>query len=209
MIDFGEEGREQVNLMIGLGKLSPEARVVEVGCGIGLRARSLTDWLGPAALYDGLDADAASIAWCDATYRLRMDFEFRHHPEMGAALPFADASKDFVLFWALFPHLEPALAVHLLTEARRILLPDGSLFVSAYLLDEAARNAAAEGRAELSFSEHDVTGAVAPDGTRAQDEEWLLDRVAEAGFKTVGIRHGTWTGRADGRSNFDILVART
>ena len=45
--DFAEDGREQVNLMIGLGKLSPEARMVEVGSGSGLRARSLTDWLGP------------------------------------------------------------------------------------------------------------------------------------------------------------------
>ena len=53
-----------------------------------------------------------------------------------------------------------------------------------------------------------MRGAQAPDGSYAQDEEWLLDRVAETGFKTVGIRHGTWSGRPEGRSVYDILVAR-
>src|SRR5436190_3292469 len=77
--DFAAEGREQVNLMIGLGKLSPEARMIELGCGAGLRARSLTDWLGPAGLYDGLDADEAAVEWCQTAYEHRMDFEFRRH----------------------------------------------------------------------------------------------------------------------------------
>ena len=88
------------------------------------------------------------------------------------------------------------------------LLPGGCLFVSTYLLDDQAIAAIAEGRAEIGFTDRDVTGAAAPNGLQAQDEEWLLDRVAETGFKHVGIRHGTWAGRPDGRSTFDILVAR-
>ena len=63
--------------MIGLGKLSPEARMVEVQCGSGLRARSLTDWLGPGAKYDGLDTDPALAQWCDAAYSRRLDFDFQ------------------------------------------------------------------------------------------------------------------------------------
>ncbi len=206
--NFGLDGREQVNLMIGLGKLSPEARMIEVQCGSGLRARSLTDWLGPGALYDGLDTDPALPVWCDRAYERRLDFEFHHHAGLDAPLPFDDDSKDFVLMWDVLPGVGHAVVVHLLAEAHRILLPDGCLFISAYLLDGEATTALAEGRARIEFADRDVSGSVAPDGTRAQDEEWLLDRVAEAGFKNVGIRHGTWAGRSDGRSPFDILVAR-
>lgn len=206
--DFGLDGREQVNLMIGLGKLSPEARMVEVQCGVGLRARSLTDWLGPGAKYDGLDTDAGLAGWCEQAYARRLDFDFRHHAPLDAPLPFNDDTKDFVLLWDVFPQLDHAAVVHMLREAHRILLPGGCLFVSAHLLDEHAITAIADGRAEIGFGGRDVTGAAAPDGRQAQDEEWLLDRVAETGFKHVGIRHGTWAGRADGRSAFDILVAR-
>ena len=206
--DFAAEGREQVNLMIGLGKLSPEARMVELGCGSGLRARSLTDWLGPGGLYDGLDADVRSVAWCDAAYAQRMDFEFRHHEALDQPLPVDDATKDFVVMWAVLPQAAPELVVHLLRESRRVLLPEGRLFASGYLLDAPAMEAVERGGAEPAFAGRTVRGAQAPDGTHAQDEEWLLDRVAEVGFKTVGIRHGTWSGRADGRSVYDILVAR-
>jgi SAM-dependent methyltransferase len=206
--DFAEEGREQVNLMIGLGKLSPEARMVEVGCGSGLRARSLTDWLGPGGLYDGLDSDARAVAWCESAYAHRMDFEFAHHASLDLPLPFDDATKDFVLAWAVLPQATPELVVHLLRESRRILLPEGALFASAYLLDAPAIEAVDRGGTDPAFADRTVRGAQAPDGTYAQDEEWLLDRVAEAGFKTVGIRHGTWCGHPDGRSVYDILVAR-
>src|SRR3954470_2324871 len=135
--NFAEEGREQVNLMIGLGKLSPEARMVELGCGVGLRARSLTDWLGPGGLYDGLDADEGAVEWCRTAYEHRMDFEFRTHSSLGDSLPFDDATKDFVLIWGVLPDCSFELVVHLLRESRRVLLPDGRLFASGYLLDAA------------------------------------------------------------------------
>lgn len=206
--DFALDGREQVNLMIGLGKLSPEARMVEVQCGVGLRARSLTDWLGPGAKYDGIDTDAGLATWCEQTYAERLDFDFGHYESLDAPLPFADGTKDFVLLWDVLPHLDHGAVVQMLREAHRILLPGGCLFVSSYLLDDQAIAAIAGGSAEIGFMGRDVTGAADPDGLQAQDEEWLLDRVAETGFKHVGIRHGTWSGRADGRSTFDILVAR-
>ncbi len=206
--DFGEDGRGQVNLMIGLGKLSPEARVVEVQCGCGLRARSLTDWLGPGALYDGLDTDAALAEWCNMAYSRRLDFEFRHHAPLDAPLPFDDDTKDFVLMWDVLPQVDHAGVVHLVEEAHRVLLPKGCLFISTYLLDTQAIHAIEQGRSEVAFGDRDATGALTPEGVHAQDEEWLLDRVAEVGFKNVGIRHGTWAGRPDGRSPFDILVAR-
>ena len=97
--------------------------------------------------------------------------------------------------------------MHLLKESKRILLPDGKLFASGYLLDGAAIRADRRRRGD-PVRRARAARRRRPDGTRAQDEEWLLDRVAEVGFKTVGIRHGTWSGRADGRSTFDILVAR-
>lgn len=205
--DFPAQGRDQVNHMIALAKLSPEARLIDVQCGSGLRANALHDWLGPGALYDGLDTDESLIDWCDSAYAQRMDFEFHHHPNLDAQLPFSDETKDFVVLWDLFPQLDAAIVAHLVSEAARVLLPKGTLFIGAYLLDAHALVQLENGGAEIAFERREAAGGQAPDGRRAQDEEWLLDRIAEAGFKKVGIRHGTWSGRHDGRSPLDILVA--
>lgn len=206
--DFGNDGRDQVNLMIRLGKLSPEARMIEFQCGIGLRACSLTDWFGPGALYDGIDTNAELTTWCDEAYKRRLDFEFSHHSGLDQPIDFPDESRDFIVMWDLLPHVSHTVIPNLLAESSRVMLPGGCLFVAAYLLDEAANAAMEEGRALIDFTERDARGATAADGTRAWDEEWLLDQVAEAGFKHVGIRHGLWSDRAEGRSQFDLLVAR-
>ena len=111
--------------------------------------------------------------------------------------------------WDVLPQADHAGVVHLLRRGcTGSCCPEGCLFVSTYLLDASAIAAIAQGRAEIAFAGRDATGATTPEGVHAQDEEWLLDRVAEVGFKNVGIRHGTWAGRPDGRSPFDILVAR-
>ena len=100
--------------------------MVEVGCGSGLRARSLTDWLGPGGLYDGLDADARArrvvrgrptgSGWTST---------FRHHAPLDDAA--AVRGRDEGLRAAVGPSCRrrrPRLAVHLLREARRVLLPE-------------------------------------------------------------------------------------
>jgi hypothetical protein len=92
------------------------------------------------------------------------------------------------------------------------MIDEGRMFATAYLLDGDARAALAQGTAAIAFeAEDDGPGGVAARGGEpafAIDEEWLLDRVAEAGFKTVGIRHGSWTPHEDTKAFPDILVAR-
>ncbi len=86
------------------------------------------------------------------------------------------------------------------------------MFASAYLLDDDARAAMAAGNAAVTFqsagSRHALADPADPRSLVAYDEEWFLDRVADCGFKTAGIRHGTWSGRDAGRAHEDIVVAR-
>lgn len=223
--DFAAVGNEYLGHLINLGKLRPDERVLEVGCGIGRIARPLSDYLGPGATYDGIDPDARGIEWCRRAYRDRPDFAFAHldvrnervNPEgaLDAAtlcFPYDDESMDMVLMISVLTHVLPDVLENYVREARRVLAPEGKLFATAFLLDDDARAAIRDGSAAHSFIDaddhHSVVDPSLPEETVAYDEEWFLDRVATAGFKTAGIRHGTWTPRRSGRAHHDIVVAR-
>lgn len=204
---FVAAGGAVLNLLIGLGKLSPDERVVELGSGYGMAARALADYLGPGASYDGVDASPDAVGWCEHAYENRIDFHF-HVGALGEAAPLDDAAYDVVLLDGVLPGLEPAVVERVLREARRLLVPDGRLFATCYLLDDDARAALTAGSAALAFEASDGVSAPGPDGRRAYEEEWLLDRIAQAGFRKAGIRHGTWTPRPSGRAHEDVVVAR-
>lgn len=223
--DFVAVGDELLGRLVRLAKLRPDDRVLEVGCGAGRLARPLADCLGPGGSYDGLGTDPEALAWCRHTYRDRPDFAFTladtedRHPLAGAAgdvpsvrVPFADGSFDLVIAAGVVERLVEDRIRVLLGEARRVLAADGRLFATAFLLDDVARGAIADGSAQPRFAETDGRGAgCEPPSAEvgvAHDEEWLLDRVAEAGFRTAGIRHGTWARRDGGLGPQDALVAR-
>lgn len=212
---YAEVGDSWLGLLRSLALVRPDERVLEVGCGTGLLARPLHRHLGPGARYAGIDENRAAITWCEAAYRDRPDFTFATVDgllEDDLALPFPDETFDVVVMHEHLPRLGPEGVSARLREARRVLIPAGRLFASAYLLDDGARAALADGTAAIAFDEEGagLTGAegAAAEPVRAIDEEWLLDRVADAGFKTAGIRHGSWTPREGATAFPDILVAR-
>lgn len=213
--DYAEVGDVWLGLLRSLALVRPDERVIEVGSGSGVLARPLHRHLGPGARYVGIDDDEVVIEWCETAYRDRSDFSFIHVGDLGETelvLPFPDATFDIVVMHEVLPRLDPDAIAARLREARRVMIDEGRLFATAYLLDEAARAAIADGSAAITFTEEPGTpqGIAAHEGeqTFAIDEEWLLDRVAEAGFKTAGIRHGSWTPREDTKAFPDILVAR-
>ncbi len=204
---FAAAGERELGLLIGLGKVRPDERVLDVRCGLGIRARPLSDYLGPGATYDGIDTDERAVAWCERAYRHRPDFAFHHLAGPDARWPLADGSVDLVLLMGALDGLAPDAVVGQLAEARRVLVDDGRAFLTAFLLDDDARAALAAGTAAHAFSDSDGISASCGELV-AFEEEWLLDRIADAGFRRAGIRHGTWTPRDAGRAHEDIVVAR-
>lgn len=213
--DYVEVGETWLGLLRSLALVRPDERVLEIGCGAGVLARPLHRHLGPGARYVGYDDDAVAIEWCQAAYKDRPDFSFELAGDLGAPeleLPFLEETFDVVVMHDVLPHLQADAVAARLREGRRVLADEGRLFATAYLLDADSRAAIAGGTAAIAFAvDAGATAAEAEHGgepTFALDEEWLLDRVAEAGFKTVGIRHGSWTPREDTKAFPDILVAR-
>ena len=223
--DYKEVGHEFLSHLVSLGRLAPHERVLDIGCGPGRLAHELEGFLGPAASYTGIDPNRECIDWLADAYKYRPDFEFEHvdlrnglYNPGGTVdpatwrFPVLEATHDAVTMFSVMTHLLPDAVEHYFQEARRVLIPGGWLLTTMFLLDDAARGAIADGSAIIRFGPDDGRVALVdpdlPEQAIAYDQEWVLDRISEAGFATVGIRHGTWVPRGTGRTLQDIVVAR-
>ena len=84
-------------------------------------------------------------------YKDRPDFTFAPVDgllEDDLELPFPDATFDVVVMHDHLQWLETDGVASRLREARRVLIPEGRLFATAYLLDESARASIADGTAD-------------------------------------------------------------
>ncbi|WP_439578548.1 class I SAM-dependent methyltransferase [Elioraea sp.] len=224
--DYRAIGAEFLGHFVRRAGLDPTERVLDLGCGIGRMTVPLTQYLAETARYEGVDVDAAAIAWCArAITPVYPQFTFRHldviHPLYNpagtlaaehAALPFASASFDVVLLVSVLTHLDRAAVRRYAAEIARVLAPGGRCFATAFLLNGPARAGIATGSARPAFPDRPEETVLhadpeAPLAAVAHDEDALL-----ASFLAAGLRrrrpaaYGTWSGRKGGASFQDICV---
>lgn len=223
--DFVATGEEIAALLAAHAGLTPDARVLDVGCGIGRVARALAARLGPQGAYAGFDVSASAVAWCARRYARRHPrFGFTHldvrnalyNPDGAVAardvrFPYPDGDFDVAVAASVFTHLPADEADRYLAEAGRVLRPGGRLLATFFLLDDAARAAQSRGETALAFPhEHwpaSFADAALPESAVAYDEAWVRERLAAHGLTPVEPLRGTWSGRAGEAGFQDAIVA--
>jgi SAM-dependent methyltransferase len=217
--DFVATGDELLSHLVALCGLRPEDRVLDVGCGSGRLARPLAGYLSIEGAYAGFDVDAGGIAWCARRYRHSPHFRFVHADVRSARFnpggagdpaayefPFTDGAFDVAVLVSVLTHLTADAALHYLGQTRRVLAPGGRVLATAYVLDpEAPAPRMAFGSPAGGMA---VLDPALPEEAVAYEEEWLLEALRAAGLDLVALHPGTWTGRAEGLSFQDVVVAR-
>jgi SAM-dependent methyltransferase len=187
--DFVATGEEFLSHLVALCGLSAEDRVLDVGCGSGRLARPLAGFLSIDGAYAGLDVDADGIAWCARRYRHLPHFRFVHadvrHPR------FNPGGAEAAIAYR-FPFDDGAFDVAALISVLTHLTEEETL----HYFGQVRRVLAPGGRVL-------ATGRYAP-----EREEWLLETLRAAGLDLVDLHPGTWSGRAEGLSDEDVVVAR-
>ena len=222
--DFAATGDEFLTHFVELADLQPSHAVLDVGCGIGRIARPLAGYLSAEGSYDGFDVNRDGIGWCRRRYGRLPNFRFqvadlynrRYNPHGSHAateyrFPYDDARFDFVILTSVLTHLLEAEADHYLAETARVLRPGGRVLATFFLLDDESRAAIADGRAGLRFLDPSAHVAVVsddvPEEAVAYDAGWVREHAAAHGLDLGAVHPGTWSGREDGRSFQDIVVA--
>jgi SAM-dependent methyltransferase len=206
--------------------LRPNDSILDVGCGIGLAARPLIQFLGPEGRYEGFDVVKEAIDWCRTEYRQLPTFRFQHadiynkhyNPRAKTRpreyiFPYADGEFDMVLLASVFTHLLPDDVKHYLREVARVMKRGGQCFISYFLLNPESLAAIQHWMKDHpAETEGAVPGGLAfrwqysdccrvydwevPETAVAYDEAWVSRLYAEHGLTINSIVYGEWCRRS-------------
>jgi SAM-dependent methyltransferase len=204
--------------------LTPEDRVLDVGCGTGRMAVPFGSFLREPGHYVGFDVDRDAIRWCQEQIAphfrslqfLHVDLVNSCYAPRGCGraqdfrFPFPDASFSFVFLNSVFTHLLDAEIQNYIREIARVLEPRGRCFITFFLLDGAARSRLAERDGPLRFA-HTLDRCRIADPQNpalavAHDETRVLELLQRCGLRPT-VHHGSWSGRELYLDYQDILIA--
>lgn len=223
--DFLKIGRGLVRRMRDWAGLTPESRVLDVGCGVGRAAVPLTAFLSPAGRYEGFDTYPFGIDWASANITPHFpNFRFRsvevfnnlYNPAAPVrardfVFPYEDASFDFVLLNSVFTHMLPEDVLGYLGQIARVLAPGGRVYCTWFLMNPDAReqlrqNPGTAIRLEHGYGKFFVDNREDPEEAVGYEESFARGMLGSAGLDVRGVRPGSWCGRK--APNYqDVVVA--
>lgn len=223
--DFRTVGERFLGYFREIGGLQPHESVLDVGCGVGRMALPLTRYLLPRASYRGFDIVKPAIDWCQARISpCYPNFQFVHaniqNDEYNPRghdraehyhFPYDDASFDFIFLTSVFTHMLPAGMRNYLGEMKRVLRPNGRIFVTAFLLDEISiahmNSEASLFHFKDSGKGYWTTHLQRPEAATAYTLAALRAMVEDAGLRIIEPIHwGNWSSRSASVEGQDILL---
>ena len=223
---FSEIGLEFFGKLLNYCDLQRNARVLDVGCGIGRIALPLTAYLNEAGSYDGFDI-LDGVEYCDRALSTNFkNFRFQkadihssfYNPQGRAQpedyiFPYGNESFDLVLSTSVMTHLKPAAVRNYLSESSRVLDRDGYSFHTMFLLNTESKEMIEQKLDSYGFGYH-VEDFLTNDPLHVEsaiaiNEDRIIQFHRDAGLEIEQIIYGNWCGRTGPyRSHQDIVVAK-
>jgi SAM-dependent methyltransferase len=223
--DYKRVNQEFLGYFVNLAGLRPDHRVLDVGCGIGVMASSLTSFLDPQGSYAGFDIVRVGIAWAQKNIASRFpNFSFihadifnKHYNPKGRLssssfrFPFEDASFDFVFLKSVFTHLLPDSIQNYLQEIRRVMKPSGTCLATIFLMNPESQELIRRGRSSLNLVPYSddccVVDARFPETAVGISQSAFLRWCEQSRLNAKPpIHYGSWCGRESHMSYQDIIL---
>ena len=209
--DFRSVGHEFLGYFQSLGNLSPDQRILDIGCGPGRMAIPLTNFLSAKGSYEGIDTWTEGVDWCATNITPRFgNFHFSALDDPGPGektrFPFEDATFDFAILGAL-SRLDEFTFRSYVNEAGRVLRPGGTYLGTSFVR---STDPDAEHSAEhwAGHSAGPATQAVADQGRLIFSKQQIEELFGSSGLILDAIYPGRWDGDPAALSYQDILIAK-
>lgn len=202
--------------LLGHAGLKPDEKVLDVGCGIGQKARVLTRYLSEKGRYEGIDIVAKGIEWCTGHYKGFPNFHFRHADIFSThynpngryraseyKFPYEDGEFDLVFLSSVFTHMLPRDMENYFSEISRVLKTGGRCVITYFLLnpESTKRIDAGLNSIKVPFTYGSEACRIAseetPETTVAHDERLVRGLYEQNGLSVTEITYGDWCGRGE------------
>jgi SAM-dependent methyltransferase len=203
--DIGGEGFVRVGKQIAAllqkhAGLTPDSRVLELGCGCGRNALGLSGILN-SGNYTGMDIEKIALEAAKNNQRLqgkKFHFDFLDvrndtynpdgkYPATEYVFPYRSQSFDVVFMISVLTHMLTDEVTNYAKEIARILKPGGRCFATAYLLDRPMTS-----QFPFSAQQHSYANETVPGIAVAYQSSFLASTFADNGLRlTVGPLWGT------------------
>jgi SAM-dependent methyltransferase len=171
--EFEELGRGKLQFLIDQG-LTPDSRILDVGCGTGQLVQPLEQFLSPRGLYYGTDIAPEPIAFCRRRYT-RPNFHFLVNGM--TSVPITGVAFDVIFLSSVFTHMYPEEIRELLRDLRRLLAPGGAILADAFVSGQVQGHAGSRGLVEIN-------------------EAYLQEIFASVGLDAAPVATWTWSSTA-------------
>ena len=224
--DFIKTGERHLTYFQDLAGLQPHHSVLDAGCGIGRIAMPLTRFLNKKGTYDGFDSVKNEIDWCTKhispkypNFRFRFTGSFKkfnntsHKTNKGNfVFPYDDERFDFVFFNSVFTHIMPAEVEQYLNETGRVMKSGATSLMFFYIVNCESEDLMIKRPTQMNFPYNKgfyrLRSLQSDDKHVAYDEEWLLEKLSNAGLKMESIKYGQWCGRKNYSDYQDLILCR-
>ncbi len=222
--DYVKLGEKYLGYFRELGGLQAEHCVLDVGCGIGRMALPLTRFLNEKGSYHGFDIVKSGIDWCNKNIAPKHpNFHFRHtalfndlyntsvKTDAGKfVFPYEDQMFDFAFYTSVFTHMMPAEVENYMNETARVLKTGGKCLMSFFIVNCESEDLMLKKPTHMNFPVNKgfyrLHSSKVETANVAYDEEWLLEKVEQAGLKMESIKYGQWCGREHYFDYQDLVI---
>ena len=222
--DYIKVGERYLEHFKTLGGLLPDHAVLDIGCGIGRMAVPLTKYLSTNGTYDGFDIVKNGIDWCKNHISSKYP-NFRFHyvglynqlynttDKTDAAnfkFPFEYHTFDFVFLTSVFTHMMPAEVENYIHEISRVMRPGSACFMSFFLINCESEDLMLTKPTHMNFPVNKgfyrLHSTQVDTANVAYDEEWLFEKLGNAGLQLKRVEYGQWCGRENYFDYQDIVI---